>query len=381
MMNIPKKHALVIILAPYVWILFALVLFVWGPPLYASAEYWIPEVYAIKDRYAQTLDSPKIIVLAGSNALLGLYSPLLAEKTARPVLNLGVHSVLPLPYLRSLLERYARPGDILVLPLEYEYYTRDEQWATAWICSQFSTWARADISCFTWTERGRLLYHILPGYPARLRMFAKRIPLRPAEEVIRLATQNAAILSDMPYHAEGATPQGEFLVDEDTAPAVRELAARGFSYLGGAPLSDYAARNLEALEEYARQSDLTLFFTYPVSIRNPLYDLTREEDRRRLALLTTSVAPPGGEWIGEPEFFNLDIRYFFDTHYHLNAEGSLLRTLYLADALNVRLRGESGPWLTMGKDGYEAARRQEARALLERIRTQDAEGRGSPQAY
>ncbi|QIK36797.1 hypothetical protein GWK36_00935 [Caldichromatium japonicum] len=86
---------------------------------------WMAEVYAVKRAHAKALPSPKVLVLAGSNALFSLDSGLLEADWGRPVVNLGVNAALGLDYLLRTAEPLLQPGDLVVMPLEYPLYQGD----------------------------------------------------------------------------------------------------------------------------------------------------------------------------------------------------------------------------------------------------------------
>lgn len=65
---------------------------------------------------------PKIVIAAGSNAYFGLQAKQLAAATGRNAVNLGMQGALPFRFYAGLLEKHLKPGDIVLLPLEYGYY-------------------------------------------------------------------------------------------------------------------------------------------------------------------------------------------------------------------------------------------------------------------
>lgn len=92
-------------------------------PAPIAAEYWVREVLVVKRHLARThSDQPKILVVAGSNVLLGVDAGLLSRELGVPVVNFGLHGALPLDFLLAEAEQAALPGDAVVLPLEHPYY-------------------------------------------------------------------------------------------------------------------------------------------------------------------------------------------------------------------------------------------------------------------
>ena len=64
---------------------------------------------------------PQLIVIAGSNVLYSIDSQALAEETGLPVTNAGQHWGLAL-YAGERIADRLRPGDVVLAPLEYEFY-------------------------------------------------------------------------------------------------------------------------------------------------------------------------------------------------------------------------------------------------------------------
>lgn len=88
----------------------------------ANIEYWIDT----KNNHAKELNKKgnKIVFLSGSNTLHGLDSKYATEKTGLPVLNYGVHADFG-TYIFEKVKNILKDGDIVVLPLEFNYYSED----------------------------------------------------------------------------------------------------------------------------------------------------------------------------------------------------------------------------------------------------------------
>lgn len=87
-----------------------------------NIKYWVD----IKNKRAQELTAKgnKIIFLSGSNTLHGLDSKRASEETGLPVLNYGLHGAFA-SYIFELGKQIAHKGDIIVMPLEFEYYSNE----------------------------------------------------------------------------------------------------------------------------------------------------------------------------------------------------------------------------------------------------------------
>lgn len=86
---------------------------------------WVFDAYQHKIAAADKTPGPRVLVVAGSNALFGIDSGQLEAFWNRPVINLGVNAGLGLPYILDLSERVARAGDVILMPMEYALYLDD----------------------------------------------------------------------------------------------------------------------------------------------------------------------------------------------------------------------------------------------------------------
>ncbi len=83
---------------------------------------WVFDAYQLKLQAAEQITAPKVLVVAGSNAMFGIDSKLLSEYWQRPTINLAVNAGLGLDYILAQAQKVARRGDVLILPLEYALY-------------------------------------------------------------------------------------------------------------------------------------------------------------------------------------------------------------------------------------------------------------------
>lgn len=118
----------------------SLVFFLYPAPI--VAEYWIREMMVIKRTLALPfVGQNKIIIAAGSNALFSIDTNMIAQVFKRPALNFGLTAGLPLTSILREVDKVTEKGDIVILPLEPDYYCREndkyyQEWqyrnAVAW---------------------------------------------------------------------------------------------------------------------------------------------------------------------------------------------------------------------------------------------------------
>jgi len=75
-------------------------------------------------RLGQTIDQPKLVILAGSNGPYSHRCETIGPIIGRPCINAGVAVGIGLDYLFARWKPLLRPGDIVYMPLEEAQYTR-----------------------------------------------------------------------------------------------------------------------------------------------------------------------------------------------------------------------------------------------------------------
>jgi len=91
-----------------------------GAPTKLSAH--VAGMIAFKERAAAAVAGPKTIVLGGSSVFAGIHCAELGVLTGQPAVNFGLTLALGPDYILRLGRQTARPGDTVILVLEYEQY-------------------------------------------------------------------------------------------------------------------------------------------------------------------------------------------------------------------------------------------------------------------
>lgn len=79
--------------------------------------------YVLKEQVAQSKEGERLFVLGGSASHYGISARILEEELGVPSVNLATHAGLGL-YILDRAKRQLRPGDTVLLILEYQGYTR-----------------------------------------------------------------------------------------------------------------------------------------------------------------------------------------------------------------------------------------------------------------
>jgi len=79
-----------------------------------------------KHRRLDSLPSPKIIFVGGSNLAFGLDSKSIEEKTGLPVVNMGLHAGFGLRFTINEVKHAIKQGDIVIFSPVYQYFTSSD---------------------------------------------------------------------------------------------------------------------------------------------------------------------------------------------------------------------------------------------------------------
>lgn len=309
-----------------------------------SSEWWVKSVYDYKMHAAKQSASPKLIVLGGSNAMFGIDSQVLQNKLDMPVINLSIHAGLDPHFLTTQLRNTVGKGDVVVMPLEYEFYSPSDEYS-GWFVSNMMAWGndiyidRLPVSEYLSFLKAVSVSDVWKGVLS----VGSPSKLIPTEQVIQeVSRRNARGKARYEgYSHKSLTLQGDML--PDTRPHKRVLNIvdkEGDPYLK--PLSEISPRLLESLAEVRTMLDAhgaQLIITWPVSVRNPAYDLSTPRDQKRVESFAALLEKNQIDIQCEPALFNFHFALFHDNRYHLNRKGALLRSVNLADCVSEVLNG------------------------------------------
>jgi hypothetical protein len=317
-----KSAVLTAIIIPLLWML--------SLGRYERAEHWLSDVYFAKQYHAAQIAEPKVIIVSGSNSLFGFDSETLENLIGRPVVNLAGHASLSLEFHIKMAEKYAKAGDLVVMPLELGYYGTTPD-VTSWQVANMSSWGAKYMD---WSPELLLNYFRRSSFTSLLtRTLIRRIPSDPESKVLATVEANSAIgaLDWHGYSYKSMNSRGDILLKSAPPTAI----ANG-SYTNG-NVSDFAIQQLQSLQAYLVERGASLQLTWPVTMRNPLFDLSREKDQSIVQSIKDRLMAGGLSVICSPEVFHFERQSFLETNNHINAEAAKRRM----ETLGVCMRGSS----------------------------------------
>lgn len=120
-MSYKKFTAYLIMAFLFVVIIFQPLLFLTNFGGLTHREKYLDEWIGYKKAVSSDIESPKIVLLSGSNTLFGIDAESMEQDLGIPVVNMGLHAGLG-EYIFAVCKPLLQPGDVVILPLEYNYY-------------------------------------------------------------------------------------------------------------------------------------------------------------------------------------------------------------------------------------------------------------------
>jgi hypothetical protein len=317
----------------------SLVWFLYPAPV--MAEYWIREMMTIKRVLATPYaGQKKIIVAAGSNALFSIDTNMIAKALDRPALNFGLTAGLPLTSILQEVDRIAEKGDIVVLPLEPDYYCReDDKYYKEWQYRNAVAWYPELWRTISVREHLAALLYLDPMFP--LEMLTARLAEKinhPSVSLRLKALDDRAILKKYKAPKDASEPIYS-IYNVDSLGNIKNTDDS--HYLGNPRRADAPIRvclgTVDTLSAFAlkmkrRGVNAYLAHTPYVEI-DDLQAQAVKNTSDDFKAATTNVMPV----LDSKSDLVFKRNLFLDTDMHLNSTGRELRTKLLIKALTQQI--------------------------------------------
>jgi len=317
---------------------FALVLAVHAAAFYlclgvpTESSRWCFELYSQKSRAAASIPSPKLLLVGGSATLFGLSAAEIEKQTGARTINLGTHAALRSEYLLGQAQRIAKPGDTVLLCLEYELYTYgtlaqtppDEVLADYLLARDPDYFSRLSLlekwNLFMATPEKRLERGVKDYFRAE----------PPHDDGGIYNSKYLDALGDQTHHPQASRPPGADEVIQRQKDSV---------LIDGLPERPYGFSIIASFCAWARANHIRVLATFPNLCRRPEYDSPAA--RAAVSKIERFFASQGVPVLGTSEEAILPPEDFYDTLYHLTDEAAITRTDRLLKHLAPVLDSES----------------------------------------
>ncbi len=297
-----------------------------------------------KERIIRGAESPKIVLVGGSNLAFGIDSRMIEDSLGMSVVNMGLYAKLGLKYMLAQVRPYIRQGDVVLVVPEYDQF--------------FGDFADGDNTLST-----ALLYAPNDRIGDFIRSYSiVDVVLRPRVENVRrsfLRGLATAVGKEDQFFPPDTNPVYNRRSFNEYGDVVSHLGKKGLNpdsiYVGPLPsMGSFNGETLDQLNEIADEAALQRahsYFLFP-SYHDGAYAINAEAIDELTRRLSTGMRIP---ILGNASDFAYPKNYFFDTRFHLNEEGRRVRTIDTIRML--REAGRSDGWLPRRMASYVSSRK------------------------
>jgi hypothetical protein len=303
-------------------VMFAAFCFALGAPTDSSR--WASEVTIKKRLLAARADSPKLLLVGGSATLFGISAREIESETGRRTINLGCHAALGSAYMLYEAQRVAKPGDTVLLVLEYELYNHgklDRDWSDVLLLDYIV--ARAPDYYFHRLSLAEQWNVLMFTSSERLKQGLKkrRQPEPPHDPIAIYDVREVNDWGDQTHHAKTNRPAERRYV----------LNPRSELAYGLTKKHKEAFALIQSFSRWARASHIRVLAAYPNLCDQPEYH--GPAARQTAQTIKDCFARLDVPVVGTYTDALLPADQFFDTYYHLTEEMALERTRRLSAQL------------------------------------------------
>ena len=286
----------------------------------------------------KTKGKPRIIFESGSNSQHGINSLMIEHEFGKLTLNMGLNGGYPLDFRLHRLAKHLSKDDIVILPLEYGYYAREDKSIFDDVLNELGT-------------HGKYYFNALPldkKLETILQMSFKQVssPFKNALNFIKFKLFNTEFKFDMKADINELIASGErgdvnytALLNAGIDLAKMDdnngLTCDEYLSMFGLELSRKFKASLDLVKQIQSQSGAKIIFTYPAVAGKNCYDESTELGKKLVAFVADAksyIENNGFLFIGDinQSYFPNDM---LNTYWHINERARDIRTQNLIKEL------------------------------------------------
>lgn len=269
---------------------------------------WIYELDKIKINYAQSIKTPKIILVSGSNTLYGLSCATISQETKIPCVNTALTQELGLDYILSHARHLSNSNDIIIMPLEYQLYLykgSPSELLIDYVLGYDPNYLKS-VDLFTQIKYlgGISFDRLIQGVSTKLK------PNSANKKYANRINQYGDTLDN----SKNSMTEQQFKSMDTWNPFTLEQYA----------IDNYAANRIIEFINWSKKNNIKVMATWPSTVNFPAYrEAGSQAFFQKIEKFYQNQSVPV---LGKPEDFLYEKPLFFNSVYHLNDVGRNQRT-------------------------------------------------------
>lgn len=279
---------------------------------------WANQLFEQKTRAANHIQGQKLVIVAGSSTHFGVNAEKISKELKIPTINFGTFGGLEPEYFFYKVKNVLKPGDTVIVALEYVFYTyRPKRYGPVYVDH--------------FIARDPAFFFSLP-YRDQLEIIASISLKRLVKPILTLLRKNSnsPICKSVYYTPYGDTQNTNRVCMTDVERASKEKGVPDPGLSNPSAVSNIWD-DLRNFSLWCKKNNINVIATAP----NHMYfeQIDNEKTQANLQIIKDHYATLGIPFIGDPFKAMLDEAYYFDTIYHPNELGKELYTQQLIEAI------------------------------------------------
>ena len=269
---------------------------------------------AVKDKHARldSITSPKIIIIGGSNTAFGIDSQMIEDSLHMPVVNMGIHVGLGLEYMINEVKPSIKKGDLVIMIPEYSLlFSNEESGKNGVFYKTFEVYPKA----INYININNRIPTLLNAYVAILQSKLKSQLFDSEAEQLPHIKRNHQV-----YRRNSYNKKGDMIAHLSMSTQVYNKTDDTFESFKERKISEKFQKWTNSLYQLTKQKQATMVMSFAPSpksifdkkIGNSLFKSLTEQTKFPIITNPGDVVFPDS--------------MFFDTRYHLLKKSRMKRT-------------------------------------------------------
>jgi hypothetical protein len=278
---------------------------------------WINNSFVIKDNYAKSINTPKIVFTGGSSTLYGVNTIDIEKELKTPTVNMAIHVGLQTDYIIYRAKSILKSGDIAILSFEYEALTWNGEQSPV-RTDYILTHDKMYFNNMNFYEQLFMIYSI--NSTDLFKSIIQQIKT-PVKLVVGKNVRG--------YNADTLNINGDETYKNGIRSTVFDYNHQPFllfdfkETIGLSKIKDFSL--------WCKKNNIKLFITYPNMINQEEY--FQDSYLNYFRFLKEYFNDNDIKVIVSQHDAMYPLKYFYDTSYHMNVEGSQIRTKDLIERI------------------------------------------------
>ena len=279
---------------------------------------WVNNCFIVKEKYAKAINTPKIVFVSGSNTLYGINTIDVEEELKIASVNMAIQADLKTDYILDRVKRVLSNGDTVIIPFEYSNYIWEGEQSAA----------RTDYIL----THDKKYFNNMDIYEKLSMLYSINITTL-FESIWQQLKAPVKAKIGKGYNVDTLNKNGDETYKSGNKSKIFNTTYKPFELIEFRETKGLLL--IKDFSDWCKKNNIKLFITYPNTINHKEY--FQNPYLNYFQSLKEYFHTNNINVIGNPHDSMYPLKYFYDTHYHMNTEGAQIRTKKLIKELKSKI--------------------------------------------